>query len=86
MSPIGEKLRTLDALEEYFWLSENTFPRTTILLAEVEGPTTVDAWRDALNRVQQRYPLLRARIRKNPVSRLSRKWSECSAVKITENA
>ena len=56
----GKKLRTLDGLEEYFWLSENTFPRTTIVLAEIEGATTVDSWRDALTRVQQRYPLLNA--------------------------
>jgi hypothetical protein len=65
----GEKLRTLDGLEEYFWLSENTFPRTTIVLAEIEGATTVDAWRDALKRVQQRYPLLNVRIRKQPGQR-----------------
>ena len=65
----GNKLRTLDGLEEYFWLSENTFPRTTIVLAEVEGATTVDSWLDALASVQQRYPLLCARIRKNPGER-----------------
>jgi hypothetical protein len=64
-----EKLRTLDGLEEYFWLCENTFPHTTITLAEVEGATTVDAWRNALIRVQQRYPLLSARIRKLPGER-----------------
>ncbi|MBV9264570.1 MAG: hypothetical protein JO061_00230 [Acidobacteriaceae bacterium] len=65
----GEKLRTLDGLEEYFWLSENTFPRTTIVLAEVEGATTMETWRSALSRVQPRYPLLSARIRKNPGER-----------------
>jgi hypothetical protein len=59
----------LDGLEEYFWLSENTFPRTTMILAEVEGSTTVQDWREALRRVQQRYPLLSARVRKNPGER-----------------
>ena len=61
----GKKLRTLGALEEYFWLSENTSPHTTMILAEVEGATTVESWQEALNKVQQRYPLLSARIRKN---------------------
>ena len=28
-----------------FWLTENTFPRTTMILAEVQGATTVEAWR-----------------------------------------
>jgi len=65
----GKKLRVLDGLEEYFWLSENTFPRTTMILAEVEGATTVESWRDALDKVQQRYPLLSARVRKNPGER-----------------
>src|SRR5262252_7543365 len=64
-----ERLRILDGLEEYFWLSENSFPRTTMILAEVEGATTAEAWRDALARVQQRYPLLSARICKNPAER-----------------
>jgi hypothetical protein len=42
---LGKKLRSLDGLEEYFWLTENTFPRTTMILAEVQGATTVEAWR-----------------------------------------
>ena len=29
----GKKLRILDGLEEYFWLAENTFPRTTMIVA-----------------------------------------------------
>jgi len=44
---VGKKLRALDGLEEYFWLSENTYPHTTMILAEVEGATTIEAWRDA---------------------------------------
>jgi len=65
----GKKLRILDGLEEYFWLSENTLPRTTMILAEVEGATTVEAWRNAFRRVRRRYPLLSARVRKNPGER-----------------
>jgi hypothetical protein len=68
-APRGQKLRILDGLEEYFWLSENTFPRTTMMLAEVEGATTVEAWRDAFANVQERYPLLSARICKTPGKR-----------------
>lgn len=60
------KSRALDGLEEYLWLSENTTPHTTMMLAEVEGATTAEAWREALRKVQQRYPLLSARVRKNP--------------------
>jgi hypothetical protein len=66
---LGKKLRTLDGLEEYLWLTENTFPRTTMILAEVQGGTTVEAWWDALRKVQHRYPLLSARVRKNPGER-----------------
>ena len=66
---VGKKLRALDGLEEYFWLSENTYPHTTMILAEVEGATTIEAWRDALWKVQQRYPLLSARVRKKPGQR-----------------
>jgi len=51
----GKKLRTLGALEEYFWLSENTFPHTTMILAEVEGATTAEAWREAFKKVRHRY-------------------------------
>ena len=40
-----------------------------MILAEVEGPTTVAAWRHALRRVQQRYPLPSARVHKNPGER-----------------
>jgi hypothetical protein len=66
---VGKKLRTLEGLEEYFWLSENKLPHTTLTIAEVEGPTTVSAWKNALDKVQQRYPLFAVRIRKNPGER-----------------
>ncbi len=62
---LGKKLRVLDGLEEYLWLVENTRPRPAMMFAEVEGPTTVEVWQDALRKVQQRYPLFSARIRKN---------------------
>lgn len=65
----GKKLRVLEGMEECFWLLEKTFPATTMILAEVEGPSTIEAWKNALGKVQQRYPLLTARIRKNPGER-----------------
>jgi hypothetical protein len=36
----GKKLRILDGPEEPFRLSENSFPRTRMSLAGIEGPTT----------------------------------------------
>jgi hypothetical protein len=61
---VGYRLRTLEGLEEFFWLSENTNPHPAMIVAEVEGPTTVDDWRRALRGVVARYPLLSVRIRK----------------------
>ena len=63
------KLRTLGSSEVYFWLRKNTASRTAMILAEVEGFTTVEDWRVALDKVQQRYPLLSVRVRKNPGER-----------------
>jgi hypothetical protein len=65
----GERLRTLDGGEEFFWLSENTNPHPVVIVAEVEGPTMVGEWRRALSAVRQRYPLLSVRIRKEPGER-----------------
>jgi hypothetical protein len=60
----GYRLRTLEGLEEFFWLSEVTNPHPAMVVAEVEGRTTVDDWRRALDEVAERYPLLSVRIRK----------------------
>jgi hypothetical protein len=63
------KLRDLDALEEFFWLIEQSAPLFHVVIAEVSGPTTVEQWRDALDAMQIRYPLLSASIRKVPGKR-----------------
>jgi hypothetical protein len=39
------------------------------LVAELEGATTVEAWKDALRAVQRKYPLLSVRIAKTPRER-----------------
>jgi hypothetical protein len=51
-------LRPLGALEEFLWLIDQNRPVHFALAAQVQGPTTVDGWRDALNLVQLRHPLL----------------------------
>jgi hypothetical protein len=53
-------------LEEYVWLVERKTPRTIVVAAELEGPTTIDGWRMALNAVQAHHPILSVRIRKRP--------------------
>jgi len=60
----GYRLRTLEGLEEFLWLSEVTNPHPAMIVAEVEGRTQVDDWRRALGQVAERYPLLSVRIRK----------------------
>src|ERR1700730_12712188 len=63
------KLRDLDAFEEFFWLIEQSVPVFHVAVAEVMGATTIDQWKEALNAVQMRYPLLSASIRKVPGKR-----------------
>jgi NRPS condensation-like uncharacterized protein len=49
-------LRPLGAIEQFLWLLDQNSPRHFVLAAEIEGPTTVDGWRRALDLVQQRHP------------------------------
>src|ERR1700749_610583 len=63
------RLRDLDAFEEFFWLLEQVVPVFHIVVAEVNGPTTIVQWQEALDAVQIRYPLLSASIRKVPGAR-----------------
>jgi hypothetical protein len=58
----GDFLRPLGAFEELFCLFDQYFPTNGALAAQITGPTTVQQWRDALDAVQQRHPLLSARI------------------------
>ncbi|WP_035349048.1 phthiocerol/phthiodiolone dimycocerosyl transferase family protein [Edaphobacter aggregans] len=56
----GDLLRPLGAFEELFCLFDQHFPTNHALAAQISGHTTVQQWRDALEAVQQRHPLLSA--------------------------
>jgi hypothetical protein len=62
----GSLIRRLGSFEEYIWLLERRISRTIVLLAEVQGSTTPEDWRTALNRVQAHHTILSSRIRKDP--------------------
>jgi hypothetical protein len=53
-------LRPLGAFEELFCLLDQHFPTNGALAAQIIGHTTVRQWRDALDVVQHRHPLLSA--------------------------
>jgi hypothetical protein len=55
-------LRPLGALEEFLWLIDQNRPVHFAMAAQVHGSTTVARWRDALDLVQLRHPLLSVRI------------------------
>src|SRR5215813_1601478 len=57
------KLRELDTFEEFFWLLEQSAPLFHVVIAEVNGPTTIGQWQEAMDAMQIRYPLLSASIR-----------------------
>ena len=63
-SNVPMRLGTLEGIQEFFWASEPTKSRLALVLAEVVGPATVEDWQNALRKVQERYPLLSARIGK----------------------
>ncbi|HTF70757.1 MAG TPA: hypothetical protein VK638_49610 [Edaphobacter sp.] len=63
------KLRDLDAFEELFWLLEQSAPLFHAIVAKVNGTTTIEQWKGALDAIQIRYPLLSASIRKIPGNR-----------------
>jgi hypothetical protein len=54
----NDLLRPLGAFEELFCLFDQHFPTNGALAAQITGDTTVEQWRDALDAVQQRHPLL----------------------------
>jgi hypothetical protein len=58
----SDLLRPLDAFEELFCLFDQYFPHKRCTAAQIIGHTTVQQWLDALDEVQQRHPLLSARI------------------------
>ncbi|MDQ0561307.1 hypothetical protein QO004_003100 [Rhizobium mesoamericanum] len=55
-------LRTLGAVEHYFWLSDQNSPKHFCMTLQVKGETTVECWRQAIEAVRLRHPLLRTTI------------------------
>jgi len=64
-----EKLGVLEGIQEFFWASEPTRSRLALVLAEIEGRSTVEDWRRALKQIRRQYPLICAGIRKEPGER-----------------
>jgi NRPS condensation-like uncharacterized protein len=58
-------LRPLGSLEEFLWLIDQNRPVHFALAAQIQGPSTVGRWRDALDLVQRRHPLLSVCIETN---------------------
>jgi hypothetical protein len=56
----SDLLRPLGAFEELFCLFDQHFPTNGALAAQITGHISVQQWRDALDAVQQRHPLLSA--------------------------
>jgi condensation domain-containing protein len=59
---LSEILRPLGSFEHLFWLMDQSHPVHFAVTAEVEGDASPRAWRRALDRVQERHPLLRVSI------------------------
>ncbi|WP_130418441.1 phthiocerol/phthiodiolone dimycocerosyl transferase family protein [Edaphobacter modestus] len=63
------KLRDLDAFEEFFWLLEQSANVSHAVVVEMNGATTIGQWKDAMDAIRVRYPLLSASILKVPGKR-----------------
>ena len=61
----NEEVRALGAMERLFWLIDQNHPAHLTVTAEVNGFTTVQNWRDALDGVQRCHPILSALINRN---------------------
>ena len=60
--PFPTVIRQLGWTERLFWLLDRNSPRHFVLAAQVDGHTAVEEWRQALDAVQGRHPLLTAGI------------------------
>jgi hypothetical protein len=60
-----KEVRTLGARERLFWLMDQKHPAHLTVTAEVKGVTKVQNWRDALDAVQRRHPVLSTSIHRN---------------------
>jgi len=59
-------IRPLGSFEHMFWLMDQTSPVHFAVAAQIAGRTNPRDWRSALNRVQERHPLLSVRIENQP--------------------
>jgi hypothetical protein len=57
--------RPLGGLEHFFSLIDQHRPVHFAMAAQIEGPTSIPAWRTALDKLQVRHPLLRVSIEMN---------------------
>jgi NRPS condensation-like uncharacterized protein len=60
-----KEVRVLGAMEQLFWLMDQNHPAHLTVTAEVKGITKVQNWRDALDAVQRRHPVLSTSIKRN---------------------
>jgi NRPS condensation-like uncharacterized protein len=59
------EVRALGAREQMFWLMDQKHPVHLTVTAEVKGTTKARDWRDALDAVQKRHPILSTSIKRN---------------------
>ncbi|HTF70695.1 MAG TPA: condensation domain-containing protein, partial [Edaphobacter sp.] len=59
------EVRSLGAMERLFWFMDQKHPAHLTVTAEVQGFTKVQSWRDALDAVQRRHPVLSTSIKRN---------------------
>jgi hypothetical protein len=59
------EVRELGAMERLFWLMDQKHPAHLTVTAEVKGITEVQSWREALDAVQRRHPILSTSINRN---------------------
>jgi NRPS condensation-like uncharacterized protein len=60
-----KEVRALGAMERLFWFMDQNHPAHLTVTAEVKGFTTVQSWKDALDAVQRRHPVLSTSIKRN---------------------
>src|ERR1700756_179958 len=60
-----KEVRALGAREQMFWLMNQKHPVHLTVTAEVKGITKVQSWRDALDALQKRHPILSTTIKRN---------------------
>jgi hypothetical protein len=58
-----KEVRALGAMERLFWLMDQKHPAHLAVTAEVKGFTKVQSWRNALDAVQRRHPVLSTSIK-----------------------